>query len=86
LKVEFTISGECESKERPRFNKRRGTVRTADKTRHFEEYIKWVYGKKHSILLACNSHMYLSSLNALPFNPSNTALTMLSISFFVGLK
>jgi Holliday junction resolvase RusA-like endonuclease len=47
LKVEFTISGECESKERPRFNKRSGTVRTADKTRNFEEVVRLSYGRRH---------------------------------------
>jgi len=45
LKVEFTIPGECASKDRPRFHN--GHARTTDKTRYFEQSIKYLYGKRH---------------------------------------
>ena len=45
MKVEFTIPGECVSKDRPRFYN--GHARTTDKTRYFEQSIKYLYGKRH---------------------------------------
>ncbi|WP_027702429.1 hypothetical protein [Metaclostridioides mangenotii] len=44
MKVEFTIPGECVSKNRPRSHN--GNARTTDKTRYFEQSIKYLYGKR----------------------------------------
>ena len=43
--VNFTISGECVCKDRPRFHN--GHARTTDKTRYFEQSIKYLYGNRH---------------------------------------
>lgn len=43
--VNFTIPGECISKDRSKFHN--GHARTTDKTSYFEQSIKYLYGKRH---------------------------------------
>nr|WP_306819710.1 RusA family crossover junction endodeoxyribonuclease [Clostridioides mangenotii] len=58
MKVEFTIPGECVSKDRPRFDN--GHARTTGKTRYFEQSIKYLYGKRHYFegLIKVSIHIY----------------------------
>jgi len=50
LKIEFTIPGECVSKDRPRFDN--GHARTTSKTRYFEQSIKYF------VFLCCKRYYF----------------------------
>ncbi|MCC0701504.1 RusA family crossover junction endodeoxyribonuclease [Clostridioides sp. ES-S-0049-02] len=46
MKINFTIDGEPIGKERPRMNTYTKRTYTPNKTKHYEELIKWLYQSK----------------------------------------
>ena len=43
MRVEFTVPGEPQGKQRPRFSRYTGAVFTPEKTRIYEDTIRWCY-------------------------------------------